>query len=698
MYANEPENDKADNRFALTWRGRDDPAEDKSMQWELVPFSTNRTTYAIKNLKHNEFLYAGKSRLRINRRFALTWDGPAEPTKTPNMQWEFICVGENKWAFRNIGWDEFSIAYNEKLNPVRRYVLTWGGTSDPAAIKNMQWRLADVATAMDHASSRCEALPEGPVVIKNRRHQQYFVANGPKPIVAMPAETTTRVNFGKPGLHDLTEWVTLGTRDTSGGRYFRGKAKLGSETFTVKVGRYRYARMNRAPLTGGPSKALSNMLRSSFLCAYKRCGFEMKLYGLTPGNEYSVTTWHHSVAYPRGGTKFTLQWRGESDGKLNRLQQSPDGKNPSPATSHTETVVADTYGQIKLSLDRLPGGHTRGHLNLNGFEITGAIAKPEPKARVNFGRPGRYGLKYWSTLGTRDTSGKRSFGGRAKLDRKRFRVKVDGYTYARMGRPRLLGGPSKSLSSMLRSSFMCAEPECAFSMTLSGLTINNEYTVTTWHHSVLYPRGGTKFSLQWQGESLGKLNSLQQSADGRRPSPALSHTEKVVADGNGEIKLTLKRLPGGVKNAHLNLNGFVIRGEMSAPRSALSTAKVSSDDLKKDLDAQWDLVKLGRSSYAIKNVMHGEFLSADSPMYGSKRRYILGKSGPADPEKDTSMQWEFVCLGPGRWAILNLKHQEYAYANTPLCVDRRKCVLTWGGDDDPAKDKSMQWYLDAVSR
>eukprot|EP00747_Dinoflagellata_sp_TGD_P031070 gnl/TRDRNA2_/TRDRNA2_135053_c0_seq1.p1 gnl/TRDRNA2_/TRDRNA2_135053_c0~~gnl/TRDRNA2_/TRDRNA2_135053_c0_seq1.p1 ORF type:complete len:723 (+),score=125.29 gnl/TRDRNA2_/TRDRNA2_135053_c0_seq1:138-2171(+) len=177
-----------------------------------------------------------------------------------------------------------------------------------------------------------------------------------------------KLNFGQPGIHDLKGWVSLGPSDGGAGS-FKSKFALGKSSITVEVSGYTHARSNYKPITAGPSKSLSDMLRGSFLCNKDQCVISMSLSGLEPGAKYVLKTWHHSTSFPRGGAPFTLQYHGQELGPSTKLKQSPNGQNPQPALSHEETVTANGDGMIDMKMTRLQEGAHNAHIDLNGLII-----------------------------------------------------------------------------------------------------------------------------------------------------------------------------------------------------------------------------------------------------------------------------------------------------------------------------------------
>jgi len=89
---------------------------------------------------------------------------------------------------------------------------------------------------------------------------------------------------------------------------------------------------------------------------------------------------------------------------------------------------------------------------------------------------------------------------------------------------------------------------------ITGLAMNGQYKIKTWHHDSNVPGG--VFTLQWSSMTAAK--TLTEATNGTDPKKLLSFETAVVADPTGKVTLTMTKSDSSTK--HVNLNGLSIVG------------------------------------------------------------------------------------------------------------------------------------------
>jgi len=127
-----------DRRYALFWgtTSFSQPESEEDMYFEIVGFGD----YAgIRNVKENNWLYAGGPKLNTDRRYVLGWGRSGDPTSEVDMKWYIKDYG-GYVGIKNIQVNEWMYAGPE-LNTGRRHALTWGRTGDPPENPDMQMKI-----------------------------------------------------------------------------------------------------------------------------------------------------------------------------------------------------------------------------------------------------------------------------------------------------------------------------------------------------------------------------------------------------------------------------------------------------------------------------------------------------------------------------------------------------------------------------
>eukprot|EP00747_Dinoflagellata_sp_TGD_P122008 gnl/TRDRNA2_/TRDRNA2_173530_c0_seq1.p1 gnl/TRDRNA2_/TRDRNA2_173530_c0~~gnl/TRDRNA2_/TRDRNA2_173530_c0_seq1.p1 ORF type:complete len:134 (+),score=22.84 gnl/TRDRNA2_/TRDRNA2_173530_c0_seq1:71-472(+) len=100
----------------------------------------------IKNVKQNEFLYAGWPELNSERRYVLTWIPGFNAAADATGQWEATKLGNGTFTLKNVMHNEFMICMNDsKLDPERRHVFTWVPGFDAANDPSGQWEIKEIS-------------------------------------------------------------------------------------------------------------------------------------------------------------------------------------------------------------------------------------------------------------------------------------------------------------------------------------------------------------------------------------------------------------------------------------------------------------------------------------------------------------------------------------------------------------------------
>jgi len=143
-----------DRRRVLTWRGPGTPEEHDGMVWEVHEFAGY---VGIKSKRHQEWMYAGHSKLDGDRRLLLTWGKEGTPESDPDMRFclqnfgnyvGILSLKHNEWAYANC----------PMLDPERRHALTWraGGDAHPSFDESEQWEMR----RLDVDQARVAPAPE----------------------------------------------------------------------------------------------------------------------------------------------------------------------------------------------------------------------------------------------------------------------------------------------------------------------------------------------------------------------------------------------------------------------------------------------------------------------------------------------------------------------------------------------------------
>lgn len=188
-------------------------------------------------------------------------------------------------------------------------------------------------------------------------------------LTGLGAKDIAKIDFGNLNQFIQQGFVAIGGPDRSGGTVSGTVGPL-----TVTVSGHQFIRGAYPAVTSGPEVSISNLLRSSLLCN-DDCTMQIVIAGLTVGKKYSIKSYHHDTAAPRGGGPFSLSWNG---GTVVQLRQSGSAQAPNPATTYTAEVTAkapivggvvQNYGAATLTIRSTANGVTRAHVDVNGLDI-----------------------------------------------------------------------------------------------------------------------------------------------------------------------------------------------------------------------------------------------------------------------------------------------------------------------------------------
>ena len=148
-----------------------------------------------------------------------------------------------------------------------------------------------------------------------------------------------------------------------------------------------------------------------------------------------------------------------------------------------------------------------------------------------------------------------SFSGQFQLGGRTCKISVTGFQYVRNNYKAVSRSSKYSdISEVLRSSFLCNKA-CDMRAVIGGLKPSTSYRIKTTHHSTAYDGG--RLSLEYQGlESIAPV-TLQESKNGEKPNPPLTHEQILKSGKDGLITLQFKNLGSSATN-HANLNALEI--------------------------------------------------------------------------------------------------------------------------------------------
>jgi len=179
--------------------------------------------------------------------------------------------------------------------------------------------------------------------------------------------------------------------------------------------------------------------------------------------------------------------------------------------------------------------------------------------KLDFGEPGVNVQEGFLKLGLPDggVDGKvGTFSTAFKYSGRELEIEIKGFTHTR-GNYEPVTNYYGGISNLLRSSFLRNTPG-VITVRIAGLKPFSVYSMKTYHHSTSCPRGGVRFSMQYEGNP--KI-ALKQSAFGTNPDPPLTHTEMVRSNREGVVRLVMESVGGigGDQSAHMDLNGMEIK-------------------------------------------------------------------------------------------------------------------------------------------
>ena len=97
---------------------------------------------SFKSAEHGEYLYTSGKMLSDSRRYLLTWGGKSDPSTDTDMHWRIEHFGEYV-GIKSILRDEWMYSSGTMLEGQRRYALTWKKAGDPESDPSMRWIVKD---------------------------------------------------------------------------------------------------------------------------------------------------------------------------------------------------------------------------------------------------------------------------------------------------------------------------------------------------------------------------------------------------------------------------------------------------------------------------------------------------------------------------------------------------------------------------
>jgi len=150
LFASVMKNSK-DRRYALTWVPGFDATHDKSGWWDVTFLPHGRVT--IENVKYAEPLFVSVKKRYLKSRYVFTWVPGFDTSFDTSGQFEIRSLGSGVATLKSVKYNEYLFAGIQKLDSKRRLALTWIPGFNPTQDRTGQWLFQPIHSWQGVASS-----------------------------------------------------------------------------------------------------------------------------------------------------------------------------------------------------------------------------------------------------------------------------------------------------------------------------------------------------------------------------------------------------------------------------------------------------------------------------------------------------------------------------------------------------------------